>query len=228
VNDKSLDWISNDAVAETHPARKAMDILTATDEYRDNKDSARVAMFFINELKHGRLKNLFHNILDDMARLRCFKQNGKRIRKEVSDVLIDLVEKRLSNVTNSSTRQVGKVLEKLSPDKCGDDSEKVARFVERVAKYPALFEKAVMLLGCLRSPYSDDAFIRILKENRSQTDQFISVLPWALGLKGRKLRPRVLEYLEEIFDRLPKDLQPTVSGFFDNYTRRKNEIKAVL
>jgi hypothetical protein len=199
VDDRSLDYAHTDTVAESHPARKAMDILAATDEYRSSKESEKVAKFFLELLKSGRLKSLFHTILDDLARLQCFKQKNSKWRKEVSIVLMDLMDARLPKANRDSRKQIGKLLEKLSPEKCGDDSEEVAKFVRKVAQVPVLVENAVILLGCMNTPFANDAFIEILQElKENDIEKFAWVAPWAVGLKGKRRRQSVVDYLKEI------------------------------
>ncbi|QQS40034.1 MAG: protein kinase [Acidobacteriota bacterium] len=199
VSDKSLDYANKGAVAQSHPARKALEILAVTDEYRSPKESEKVAQFYLDILRSGRKKLLFHTILDDLARLSCFKNKDSRWRRDVSIELIGLIRDRLPSLHKGSKKEIGKLLEKLSPDKCGEDSESVAKFVAEVATYPVLLHNSVMLLACMRSAYASDALVKILDELKdNDLAEFKWALPWAVGISGKRRRESVVNYLKEL------------------------------
>src|ERR1043165_2146008 len=196
TGDPSINEANKGKLAETSPARKAIDILASTDESRSRQDSEKVARFLLALLRGGKAKNLFPTILDDLARLQCFKPKKSDLRREASDILMELVRLRLPKASKDSARQIGKLLEKLDPQRCGADSEEVARFIREVANYPALFERAMIKLSCLENPHATDAFIEIL-ESVSGTDAFERTALKALGIGGRYKRPAVAKYLSE-------------------------------
>jgi hypothetical protein len=197
IGDPGVYEANKGKLADTSPARKALDILAATDEYRSRQDSEKVARFFLDLLRQGKTKNLFHTTLDDLARLQGFKPKNSDLRREASVILIDLIRSRLPKASRDSAAQIGKILEKLDPQRCGADSEDVARFIREVANYPALFDKAVTTLACLESPHATDALIDILESIRG-TDAFEKTALKALGVGGRHKRPAVAKYLSEL------------------------------
>ncbi|HMO81174.1 MAG TPA: protein kinase [Pirellulaceae bacterium] len=216
VSDKRLDPSQVGAVAESHPARKALDILVVTDEYRTKAESEMVARFYLDVLQGDRLKRMLHNVLDDMARLQCFKQGKSLLRKEATTVLIDLVRSRIPKADNGSRKHISKLLDKLSPVKCGDDSEAVAKLAREVARDPLLCKKAVQLLAVMRSPHATDALIEIVDEAKNQNIKtFEMILPWAVGIKGVELRKPVMEYLEEELDDLTSKFRDVVEGVLE-------------
>lgn len=198
VADRVLDPSQTGAVAENHPARRAFDILATTDGYRTRVDSEAVARYYLEELKNGRRRSMFHNILDDMARLQCFKVGKSVLRKEASEVLVDLVRVRLPNTSRGARKQIGKLLDKLSPAKCGDDSKEVANLAREIAEDPVLYKNAVQLLAGMDSPYATDALIDLLEKSRNDSVRFAWILPWAVGINGKKLRSAALEYVIEL------------------------------
>ncbi len=93
-------------------------------------------------------------------------------------ILMELIEARLPKATRSSAKQIGKLLEKLDPLKCGEDSPEVAKFVGKVARHPALQDQAILLLGCLENPTATDEFIELLEIACGTTD--LNASPWSL------------------------------------------------
>lgn len=228
VNDSTLDTAHTGTVAETHPARKAMDILEVTDQYRTVAESETVARFYLDLLSNPRMKSLFHTILDDMARLQCFTKKKKSWREEVTKVLVESIRIRLPNKGAASRKQIGKMLEKLAPAKCGDDSEDVAKFVRDVARVPDLFKKAVPLLGCLETPFADDAFIEILEDLKdSNLVEFEWALPWAVGLNGKRPRNTVINYVNELLPLSSPDLSTPIKKIFNQLEQRKSRTSHV-
>jgi serine/threonine protein kinase len=216
VSDPNIFEAHKGKLADTSPARKALDILAATDEYRSKQDSEKVARFFLDLLRQGKMKNLFHTTLDDLARLHCFKQKNSDLRKEASSVLMDLIRLRLPKASKDSAKQIGKLLEKLDPNKCGADSEDVAHFIREVANYPALFDKAVTTLACLENPHATDALIDILEKVRG-TDEFEKTALKAVGVRGRYKRPAVAKYLSELLTPVAsEELQRAIGALLSN------------
>jgi serine/threonine protein kinase len=197
ISDPSVFEANKGKLAEINPARKAIDILAATDEYRSRQDSEKVARFLLNLLHQGRVKNLFHTTLDDLPRLQCFKPKNSELRKEASGILMDLIRLRLPKASRDSAKQIGKLLEKLDPQRCGADSEEEAQFLREIANYPVLFDKAVTTLACLENPHATDALIDILESMRG-TDAFERTAMKALGIGGRHKRPAIAKYLSEL------------------------------
>ncbi|MEJ7623789.1 MAG: protein kinase [Pyrinomonadaceae bacterium] len=213
IGDRTLDPSQTGAVAENHPARRAFDILATTDEYRTRTESEEVARFYLEVLKSGRRPSMFHNILDDMARLQCFKKGKSILRKEASGVMIELVRARLPNITKGARKQIGKLIDKLSPTKCGDDSEEVVKLARGVSNDPVLYTNAVQLLAVMNSPHATDALIDILEGSREfRHNVFCFTLPWAIGLKGNRIRTAVIDYLTELGPLLDSDLKSKVDG----------------
>jgi serine/threonine protein kinase len=203
-------------LADTSPARRAIDILAATDEYRGRQDSEKVARFLLDLLRQGKVKNLFHTIVDDLARLQCFKPKGSDLRREVSGILIDLIRLRLPKAGKDSARQIGKLLEKLDPMRCGADTEEVAGFIREVANNSALFDRAVITLTCFENPHATDALIDILESIRG-TDEFEKTALKAIGIGGRHKRPAVAKYLSESTTPLhSEELKRAVNALLNN------------
>jgi serine/threonine protein kinase len=216
ISDPSVFEANKGKLADANPARKAIDILAATDEYRSRQDSEKVARFLLELLRQKRMSNLFHTTLDDLARLQGFKPKNSDLRKETSGILMDLIRLRLPKASRDSARQIGKILEKLDPQRCGADSEEVARFIREVANYPALFDKAVTTLTCLESPHATDAIIDILESMRG-TDAFEKTALKAIGIGGRHKRPAVAKYLSELPAPLTsEELQRAMEGLLKN------------
>jgi len=212
TGDPAVDEANKGKLAETSPARKAVDILAVTDEYQPAPDSEKVARFLLGLLRGGKVKNLFHTILDDLARLKCFKQKNSALRAEASDILMELVRARLPKAGKDSARQIGKLLEKLGPQRCGADSAEVARFLREVAWNEALFDKATITLACLESPHATDMLIEILDGLRG-TDAFERTALKALGVGGRHKRPSVAAYLSKLPDQpLSEELRRAINA----------------
>ena len=146
TGDPHINEANKGKLAETSPARKAIDILAATDEYRSRQDSEKVARFLLDLLRQGKVKNLFHTVLDDLPRLQCFKPKNSDLRREASEILMELIRLRLPKASRDSAKQIGKLLEKLDPQRCGADSKEVAHFIREVANYPAPLDKAIVTL----------------------------------------------------------------------------------
>lgn len=199
AGDPAIDEANKGKLAETSPARKAIDILAATDEYRAGSDSEKVARFLLDLLRGGKAKNLFHNVLDDLARLKCFRPKNAALRVEASEILMELVRSRLPKAGRDSAKQIGKLLEKLDPNRCGADSAEVAQFLREVARNEALLDKATTTLACLESPHATDVFVELLDDVR-RTDAFERTALKALGVGGRHKRPAVAAYLSELPD----------------------------
>ncbi len=62
ADDPGVTEANKGKLADTSPARRAIDILAAADEYRNRQDSEKVARFLLDLLRQGKVKNLFHNI----------------------------------------------------------------------------------------------------------------------------------------------------------------------
>jgi serine/threonine protein kinase len=197
-------------IAETTPARKALAILTSVDDYLDARDSERIARFILSVLQKGKLKTLFFTALDDLARLQCLKGKNTKLRVDVSRALIELIRSRLPKSRRDTVKQIGKLLEKLDPWKCGADNQEVAVFLGEVAKDAFLFDRAVATLVCLENPHATDCLIQILDRTKG-TQQFESTALKALGVGGRHKRPTVAKYLSEGSFNLSVDLQRAVA-----------------
>ena len=195
LNDPSINEAGKGKIAETSPARKALDILGATDEYASKQDSEKVARFLLNLLQGEKLKNLFFTALDDLVRLKCFKSANPELRVDASRILIKLIRSRLPNAGRGAARQIGKLLEKL--ERCGIDSQEVIDFLSEVSNYPALLDKAAITLACFASAQATDAFIAILERIKG-TDEFEKTALKAIGVTGRYKRPAVAKYLSEL------------------------------
>lgn len=195
LNDPNINEAGKGKIAETSPARKALDILGATDDYSSKEDSEKVARFLLNLLGGEKLRNLFFTALDDLVRLKCFKIPNSELRIDASSILIKLIRSRLPNAGRGSARQIGKLLEKL--ERCGIDSNEVIDFLREVADYPALLDKAAITLACFPSPKATDAFIALL-ERLKGTDEFEKTALKAIGVTGRYKRPAVVQYLSEL------------------------------
>lgn len=183
-------------IAETSPARKAIEILAATDDYRDRRASERVARFFLDLLHQGKFKSLFFSTLDDLARLQCFRPKNTLFREEVSHILIEMIRLRLSKANADSARQIKKLIGKLDPARCGADSAEAASFLREMADAPLFFEHAVKILALLENPHAADAFLEILERLRG-SDDFDKVALVAIGIGGKYKRPEVARYLSE-------------------------------
>lgn len=194
LEDRRLDKVYVHRVGEGHPARQAVDMLAATDDYRTKEASEQVARFLVSRLSSETRRPVFFTTLDGFARFQCFKPKHSKFRTEVSAMLIDLIEKRLPNATRDSAKDIGKLLEKLDPGRCGEDSAAVAGFIGKVASYPSLRHKASKTLGCFADPAATDEFIRLLEELNG-TGEFERVAAVAIGLDGRHARRVVAEYL---------------------------------
>jgi serine/threonine protein kinase len=195
LKDPNINEAGKGKIAETSPARKALDILGATDDYGSKQDSEKVARFLLDLLRGEKLKNLFFTALDDLVRLKCFKSANSELRIDASRILIKLIRSRLPNAGRGSARQIGKLLEKL--ERCGIDSKEVIDFLREVADYPALLDKAAITLACFPSPQATDAFIALL-ERLKGTDEFEKTALKAIGVTGRHKRPAVAKYLSEL------------------------------
>jgi len=182
-------------IAETSPARKALDILTVTDEYGSKADSETVARFILELLNGERLKNLFFTALDDLVRLKCFKSPSSQVRTEATRTLIRLIKVRLPNTNKGALRQIGKLLEKL--ERCANDNEEVINFLRDLANQPPLLDKATITLSCFGSVEATDALISILEQLRG-TEDFERIALKAIGAAGRHKRPAVARYLSEL------------------------------
>lgn len=195
LEDRRFDKIYVHRVGEAHPARQAVDLLAATDDYRGKEASEQVARFLLNRLRNESRRPVFFTTLDGLARFQCFKPKHSKLRIEVSTLLIELIEKRLPNATRDSAKDIGKLLEKLDPGRCGEDSATVAAFIGKVAHYPALRNKASKTLSCFADPAATDEFIRLLEALRGDAKEFERVAVVAIGLDGRHTRRLVAEYL---------------------------------
>lgn len=109
--------------------------------------------------------------------------------------------------------QVGRLLEILSPDKCGEDSEEVAMFIREVARHQPLWERAVQTLACFENSAATDGLIDILEEAKTTTG-FEKAALIAIGANGRYKRPLVAAYLSELKDVTFSDkLQKAIKAF---------------
>lgn len=215
VSDPTVFEATKGKLAETNPARRALDILARTDEYHSKQDSEKVARFLLDLLRQGKVRNLFYTTLDDLARLSCFKSKNSRLREEASAVLMEMIRLRLPKASRDTAKQIGKMLKHLDPHRCGADSEEVARFIREVADYPALLEQAVSTLACLENPHATDAFIDILESIRG-TEEFERTALKALGVGGRYKRPAVAKYLSELpTTLLSKELQQVMKALLN-------------
>jgi serine/threonine protein kinase len=183
-------------IAETSPARKAIELLTATDEYRDRHASEHVATFLLELLHKDKFKSLFFTTLDDVTRLKCFKPRNSLFREETSRILMEMIRSRLPKAGPDSARQIRKLLGKLDPTRCGADSEEVAQFLRNMARQTLFFEHSVKILALLETPHATDAFIDILEELR-ETGDFERIASIAIGIGGRFKRPAIAKYLTE-------------------------------
>lgn len=193
--DPDINAAGRGKIAETSPARKALDILRVTDEYGSRADSENVARFILELLNGERLKNLFFTALDDLVRLKCFKGQNSNIRAEASRTLIRLIEVRLPNVDKGALRQIGKLLEKL--ERCANDTSEVVRFLQSLTNQPLLLDKATITLACFGSVDATDAFLSILEDLRGK-EPFERTALKAIGVNGRYKRPAVVQYLSEL------------------------------
>jgi hypothetical protein len=182
------------AMSQTTPARKALDILASADEYLEVRDSERIARFCCPYLKME--KESFFTALDDLARLKCLKGKNTNLRIDVSRALIGLIKDRLPKSRRDTVKQIGKLLKKLDPWKCGADNEEVSLFLAEVAKDEFLFDRAVTTLACLENPSATDYLIQILERIKG-SPQFEPTALKALGIGGRHKRLAVAKYLSE-------------------------------
>ena len=196
LTDLTVEASSRNKIADTSPARKAVSILSVADDYLSKHDSEKMARFLLSFLNSGRRKELFHTILDDLSKLQCFKQPKSKFKNETTELLINLIKIRLSSVTSSNVKNVGKLLEKLDPKICGEDTEEVVRFVSSLADYPVLLDKAVLTLTCFGSVYATDELIALLGKYK-KSPEFEKIALRAIGVKGRYKRVEVAQYLNK-------------------------------
>lgn len=201
LTDPTIEAMGKHKIADTSPARKAVGILRATDEYRLKNESEKVARFLLNFLVSGKHRELFHTILEDLSKLQCFKNPKSKLRHEATKMIIDMLKVRLPNASASSVSQIGKLLEKLDPKICGEDSEEVAKFIGEVATYPGMLNKAVLTLSCFESAYATDQFIALLKKYE-EAPEFEAIALKAVGIGGKHKRPEAAQYLAERLDKL--------------------------
>lgn len=197
LEDYSLDEPHRKTVGYSHPARQAIDILAATDEYRARHDSEEVARFLMSRIRIEKRPAVFYTILDILARLKCFEAKSSSLRKEISSLLIDLIKERFPNPGRNNAKQIAKLLGKLDPKGCGDDSSDVAYFLLGLAKIDEMRTEAVKVLSFMRHPHATDAFMEILEQSRG-SEQFTLVAEVAVGLGGRNRRPEIATYLSEL------------------------------
>jgi len=108
----------------------------------------------------------------------------------------------------------GRLLEILSPDKCGEDSADVAQFIREVARQPALWERAVQTPACFENPAATDSLMDILEEARG-TAGFEKAALIAIGVNGRYKRPLIAAYLSELKGFTPSDkLQGAIKALY--------------
>lgn len=194
LTDLTVESSSRNKVADTSPARKAVSILYAVDVYLSRDDSEKTARFLLSFLKSGRRKELFHTILEDLSKLQCFKRPNSKLRSETTELLVNLVKARLPNASGSNVSQIGKLLEKLDPKICGEDSEEVTLFISEVADYPVLLDKAVRTLTCFGSVHATDELVAMLGKYEKHPD-FEKIARKAIGIDGRFKRVEVAQYL---------------------------------
>jgi serine/threonine protein kinase len=193
--DPDINAAGKGKIAETSPARKALDILSVTDEYGSKADSEKVARFILELLNGERLKNLFFTALDDLVRLKCFKPQNSDLRAEAARTLMRLIKVRLPNANRGALRQIGKLLEKL--ERCANDNEEVIDFLQDLANQPPLLDKATITLSCFESVEATDALVSILEQQRG-AEAFERIALKAIGVGGRYKRPAVARYLSEL------------------------------
>jgi serine/threonine protein kinase len=196
LTDLTIASSSRNKVADTSPARKAVNILCAADSYLSKDDSEKSARFLLSFLTSGRRKELFHTILEDLSKLQCYKRSNSKFRSETTELLIALIESRLPNASGSNVSQIGKLLEKLDPKICGEDTEAVVRFISKVASNPILLDKAVRTLTCFGSAHATDQLIAMLVELEKHPD-FEKIARRAIGLGGRHKRIEVAQHLRQ-------------------------------
>ena len=188
-------------MADTSPARKAVSILYSADAYLSKDDSEKTARFLLTFLQCVKRKELFHTILDDLSKLQCFKRTNSALRSETTEMLINLIKVRLPTASGSNVSQIGKLLEKLDPKICGEDTEEVVKFISEVADYPVLLDKAVRTLTCFGSASATDQLIVMLQKYENTAD-FEKIALKAIGVGGRYKRVEIAQYLAKYLPNL--------------------------
>lgn len=196
LNDRNLDSANRGKKAETHPIHKMMEILVSTDEYRNKEESEIIARFILNSIHDEKIKRqLFFTALDFLSRLKCFHSTNPKLRLESTKILMELARNRLSQNEAQAIRQIQKILGKLDPHKCGDDSPETVNFILDLTRKPELFDKAVQILGLFRDAAASDAFISVLEDLDGVAVE--KLIPIAVGAESRYKRPAVAKYLTE-------------------------------
>lgn len=191
--DRSLNEAHRGKPGESHPAKHAIDILSATDEYNEKSDSEKIAIFLLEWLEQEKRDSIFGTTLGILSGLKCFKYARLEIKNKASKTIIALIRERLSK--NDS--QIGRLVEILA--KCGEDNIEVAQFAKELFEYPLYKNKAIDLLRNLEHSEATDVLISLLEKTRG-TDDFEKIALIAVGLEGRCKRPNVALYLIELPD----------------------------